>query len=115
MAQEVQKHGGSAAVSGQAITQLEAVGGRKPHSIAALAKLMGTTTDCLLAGESSVANEAHGATDATLPDNPIDHLAQALHQLDAPARERAAVLLQGLARDPDGPLGGVAYRIAGTV
>ena len=33
----------------------------------------------------------------------ITHLAQTLRQFDAPARERAAVLLQGLARDPDGP------------
>lgn len=34
---------------------------------------------------------------------PVAQLANALRAMDAPARERAAVLLQGLARDPDGP------------
>lgn len=49
MAQEVAKHGDNN-VSRQAITQLEAAGARKPHYIAALAKVMGTTTDHLLSG-----------------------------------------------------------------
>ena len=37
------------------------------------------------------------------PANPVAHLAMALRTFDTAARERAAVLLQGLARDPDGP------------
>ncbi|MNX77604.1 LexA repressor [compost metagenome] len=49
MAKEVSRRHGSA-VSRQAITQLEDVGDRKPQYLQALALVMGTTTDALLAG-----------------------------------------------------------------
>lgn len=53
MAREVSRRHG-AAVSRQAITQLEDVGDRKPQYLQALAQLMETTTDALLAGSYTV-------------------------------------------------------------
>lgn len=100
MAQEVSKKNGGI-VSRQAITQLETVGARKPHYISALARVMGTTADRLLAGvESPAPNES---LEVAPPTDSVTLLAQALSAFSASERERAAVLLQGLARDPDGP------------
>lgn len=42
-------------------------------------------------------------TIAVQPVSELDSLTGRLRQLDQPARESAAVLMQGLARDPDGP------------
>lgn len=58
MAQEVSKHS-SAPVSRQLITQLEEAGDRKPHYLSALAAVMGTTVDALLAGRYEVARSTH--------------------------------------------------------
>lgn len=100
MAEEVSRHF-QTVVSRQAITQLEAVGARKPHYISALAAVMNTSVDSLLAGHTKGAARLPMAVQTY--EASIAHITAALKPLDAPARERAAVLLQGLARDPEGP------------
>jgi hypothetical protein len=105
MSQEVSRHA-AGAVSRQAITQLEEVGTRKPHYLAALATVMGTTADLLLAGAAEPGDAAAPPAPAPALTECIAGLASALHDTPSAQRDQAAVLLQLLARDPSGPWAG---------
>lgn len=101
MAQEVSRYADSP-VSRQAITQLEDVGTRKPHYIAALAKVMGTTADLLLSGMATTEATPDKAVEISA-STAVQGLSAALKIMSPARRDQAASLLQSLARDPDGP------------
>lgn len=95
-------------VSRGTVQQWEKQGGTAParKRQSSVAKLLGISVSELMHDSSEqtrseTRNITHDSVDFSAAS--IDHLAAALRQFDAPARERAAVLLQGLARDPDGP------------
>jgi transcriptional regulator with XRE-family HTH domain len=113
MAEEVTKHH-SEKVSRQLITQLEAAGDRKPRYLRALALVMGTSTDALLAGVETFPNSGSSKASGGVESDRASYvvpptttavwtLARNLTALQPEARERAGTLLTNLAKDPAGP------------